>query len=94
MWWSQKSKAIRHKLLVAQVKATLKEFGEGPSNVGHIGSKVKPRSHVREPGWPLLMKPFLDEDPIMECKRGQQAILLLYIYEVGGLASSGFVPFV
>lgn len=44
------SKVVHHELVVARVKAALKEFDQGPSSVGHIGSKVEPRSHAGEPG--------------------------------------------
>lgn len=40
------SKAIQHKLVIAWVKAALKEIDEGPSSVGHIRSKAKSQSHV------------------------------------------------
>lgn len=42
------SKAIQHELVVARVKAALKEIDEEPSNVGCIGSKAIPRSHIEK----------------------------------------------
>lgn len=42
------SKAVHHELVVAHVKATLKELEDTPFNGGHIGSKMKSQASIDE----------------------------------------------